>query len=134
MKASSDVSFGSDASAIFLFSNPAFTFRCFISYWDGSQWVELATTYTAPNTVSCSIPAADLSGTPFAVSAFSLVDFYRTGTVDFNDVLYFAAAYIQYQQTGVLNPACDLNHDSKLDFNDILLFVSDYQAAAQSKG
>ena len=70
----------------------------------------------------------------FAVSAFSLVDFYRTGTVDSNDVIYFAAACIQYQQTGVLNPACDLNHDSKLDFNDILLFVSDYQAAAQSKG
>ena len=133
VKASSDVSFGSDASAAISFSNPAFTSSCFISYWDGSQWVELATTYTAPNTVSCSIPAADLSGTPFAVSAFSLVDFYRTGTVDFNDVLCFAAAYIQYQQTGVLNPACDLNHDGVLNFNDIVIFVADYQEAAQSQ-
>jgi len=60
------------------------------------------------------------------------IDFCHTGTVNFQDIVYFVSAYIQYHQTGYLNPACDLNRDGTLDFNDIVLFVADYQAYAEA--
>jgi hypothetical protein len=66
-----------------------------------------------------------------SVSVSSPVDFYHDGVVNFNDVVYFAGAYIQYNEYGILNPACDLNHDGKINFEDIALFVADYQAAAE---
>lgn len=59
----------------------------------------------------------------------SPVDFYHTGTVNFQDIIYFVDAYIQYYETGYLNPACDLNHDGTLNFLDLELFVQDYIAA-----
>lgn len=54
------------------------------------------------------------------------IDFYCSGTVNFLDVKYFVSAYVQYYQTGVVNPACDLNHDGGLNFQDVKLFVQYY--------
>jgi len=65
-------------------------------------------------------------------SSYPLIDYYHNGTVNFNDVLYFATAYIQYYQTGYLNPACDLNNDGKLNFNDITLFIAAYVIYGQA--
>jgi len=62
------------------------------------------------------------------VSIYSPIDFYHNDTINFNDVVYFVGAYINYYQTDVLNPACDLNHDGVLNFNDVVLFVGYYQA------
>jgi outer membrane protein assembly factor BamB len=61
------------------------------------------------------------------------IDFYHNGTIDFRDIVYFVTSYIQYYQTGYLNPTCDLNHDGVLNFQDILLFVQDYTSAVQSQ-
>ncbi|MGO8807014.1 MAG: hypothetical protein ACLQO7_10520 [Candidatus Bathyarchaeia archaeon] len=44
----------------------------------------------------------------------------------------FVNAYINYYQSGVLNPACDLNHDGAINFSDIVLFVALYQSALQT--
>lgn len=63
------------------------------------------------------------------LSVYSPIDFYHTGTVNFDDIIYFVSAYIIFYQTGVLNPACDLNHDGTLNFSDILLLVQYYTAA-----
>ena len=72
---------------------------------------------------------------PFAISNCSIsvqsqypnIDFYHTGTVNFNDILYFVSAYIQYNEDGILNPACDFCHNGVLNFNDIVLFAAAYQ-------
>lgn len=66
------------------------------------------------------------------VSSSSPIDFFHDGTVNFQDIVYFVCAYIQYYQTGYLNPACDLNHDGTLNFQDIVLFIQDYIAYGQS--
>jgi len=63
---------------------------------------------------------------------FIQIDFNHDGKVDFADIVYFVDAYINFNQHGVLNPACDLNQDGKLDFSDITLFVNAYIAYAKS--
>ena len=60
------------------------------------------------------------------------IDFCHTGTANFQDIVYFVSAYINYYQTGTFDTACDLNHDGLLNFNDIILFVSDYISYGQS--
>lgn len=62
----------------------------------------------------------------------SPIDFYGNGTINFQDIVYFVEAYIQYNQFGIYNSACDLNHDGAINFADLLLFVQDYVAYAQS--
>jgi ABC-type phosphate transport system substrate-binding protein len=49
------------------------------------------------------------------------------GKVDFNDLAYFASAYIAYNTQHIYNPYADLNADGKIDFNDVRLFVSAYE-------
>jgi membrane protein DedA with SNARE-associated domain len=48
-------------------SNTNFTSASVIEYWDGNTWVSVATTFTAPDTVSGTIPASALGGTPIVV-------------------------------------------------------------------
>ena len=66
------------------------------------------------------------------VSFSSPIDFYHTGIINFQNIIYFVTAYISYYQTGMLDPACDLNHDGTLNFQDIQLFVQDYIAYGES--
>jgi outer membrane protein assembly factor BamB len=67
-------------------------------------------------------------------SQYSPIDFYYTGTVNFQDVIYFVTAYLAFHQNGTYDPACDLNHDGAIDFSDVKLFVSDYEAYWSSGG
>jgi cobalamin biosynthesis Mg chelatase CobN len=48
-------------------SDPSFTSASVIEYWNGNSWVSVATTFTAPDTVSGIIPASALTGTPIVV-------------------------------------------------------------------
>jgi hypothetical protein len=99
-----------------------------MQYWDGTKW-ELANNMTVSgNTTTGNIPVAALTGTPIAVGSVvaSPIDFYHDGNVNFRDIVYFVEAYIQYNQYGTFNPACDLNHNGKIDFSDIQLSVQDY--------
>ncbi len=79
-----------------------------------------------PSPSQTSTPSPSPSPTPAPTSNQSPIDFYHDGAVNFRDIIYFVCAYIQYNQYGTLNPACDLNHDGKIDFTDIQLFVEDY--------
>jgi len=60
------------------------------------------------------------------------IDFNHDGKVDFQDIIYFVDAYINFNQHSILDPACDLNHDGIIDFSDVALFVDAYIAYAQS--
>jgi hypothetical protein len=63
---------GSDVSVTVNISNPAFTSNSVIEYWNGNAWVSVATTFTAPDTVSGTIPASALTGTLIAVGTSNL--------------------------------------------------------------
>ena len=49
-------------------------------------------------------------------------------TVNFNDIVTFAADYISYNTNGIYYPAIDYEHIGTINFNDIVLFVAYYQA------
>ncbi len=53
---------------------------------------------------------------------------FPTGVVNFNDITYFVAAYIDYNVNHVYNPYADQNADGAINFNDISLFVGNYIA------
>jgi hypothetical protein len=68
----------SDVSGTLNMSDPSFNSASVIEYWDGTTWTSVATTFTAPDTVSCiigaisasaheAIPASALAGTPILV-------------------------------------------------------------------
>ncbi len=88
--------------------------------------------------ISTSVPTVTSSSTPSPTPVptstpnASPIDFYHTGTVNFMDVTYFVAAYVQYNLNGTYNPACDLNHDGKINFADLTIFVADYIAATSN--
>jgi outer membrane protein assembly factor BamB len=65
------------------------------------------------------------------VPQWTAIDFFHEGKVDGNDFFYFVDAYIQSNQNGVCNAACDLNHDHKIDSTDFFIFVDDYVAYGQ---
>ena len=65
---SSSGALGSGVSVTVSISNPSFSSASFLMYWDGSSWVSVATTFTAPDTVSATLPASALGGTLIAVS------------------------------------------------------------------
>ena len=64
---------GSDVMVQVSFTDPSITSSSVIQYWDSasSSWVQVATTFTAPDTVSGSIPADALTGTSIAVGSSS---------------------------------------------------------------
>lgn len=64
---SSSGALGSGVNVAVSISNPSFTSASVIEYWDGSSWVSVATTFSAPDTVSANIPASALTGAPLAV-------------------------------------------------------------------
>ena len=68
----------SDVSGAVSISDPSFNSASIIEYWNGNTWMPVATTFTAPDTVSCiinsiryanahTIPASALTGTPILV-------------------------------------------------------------------
>jgi hypothetical protein len=71
----------SDVSGGLSISDPSFDSARVIEYWNGNAWMSVATTFTAPDTVSCiiramsaisanahaAIPASALTGTPILV-------------------------------------------------------------------
>lgn len=72
------------------------------------------------------VSPACVSNAPLLVTC--LGDLTGQFAVNFNDVVTFVAAYINYYQTGYCNPAADFSHDGKLNFNDVVLFVGYYEA------
>ncbi len=58
---------GSEVSGAVSVSNPSFNSDSVIEYWSRNNWTSAVTTFTAPDTVSCIIPASDLAGTPILV-------------------------------------------------------------------
>ncbi|MGA2386083.1 MAG: protease pro-enzyme activation domain-containing protein [Candidatus Bathyarchaeia archaeon] len=64
---SSSGSLGSDISVTVAMSNPGFTRASVIEYWNGETWVSVATTFTAPDTVSGTVPASALTASIFSV-------------------------------------------------------------------
>jgi hypothetical protein len=69
---------GSDVSGTLNIFNPNFNSASVIKYWNGNAWMSVATTFTAPDTVSCiigaigadahaAIPASALTGRPILV-------------------------------------------------------------------
>ncbi len=53
---------------------------------------------------------------------------YPTGVVNFNDITYFVAAYINYNVNHIYNPYADQDANGVINFNDISLFVGNYIA------
>ena len=64
---SSNGTLSSDISVTMNISNPTFTNASLIEYWNGNLWVSVASTFTAPDTVSGTVPATALTGTPIVV-------------------------------------------------------------------
>ena len=64
------------------------------------------------------------SYTPLATQTQS----YPTGVVNFNDITYFVAAYINYNVNHIYNPYADQDANGVINFNDISLFVGNYIA------
>jgi len=64
---SSSGALGSDVFVLVTIKNSAFSSASVIQYWDGNAWVSVATAFTAPDTVSATIPASALTGTPIVV-------------------------------------------------------------------
>ena len=60
-------SLGSQVTVTVSITNPCFTSTSVIEYWNGNNWVSVASTFTAPDTVSGKIPASALTGTPILV-------------------------------------------------------------------
>jgi len=58
---------GSDLNAKVYLTNSGFVASSTISYYDGSNWVPVATTFISPDTVWCTFPLSDLLGTPIRV-------------------------------------------------------------------
>ena len=48
------------------------------------------------------------------------------GKVNFNDLVYFVNAYIDYYKYHIYNPLADLNADGRINFNDLTLFMQNY--------
>jgi len=60
-------SLGSDVSADVNLSDPDFNSASVIEYWNGNSWVSVQTKFSAPGTVSGTIPASALAETPILV-------------------------------------------------------------------
>ena len=59
---------------------------------------------------------------------------YPAGVVNFNDIVYFVGAYINYYTNHVYNPYADLKATGVINFNDIVAFVGNYIAYYQQYG
>ena len=81
-------------------------------------------------TITASYPGDSNNGASSSAVTLTIynLDFLHEGVVNFQDVVYFAQAYIAYQTSNVYNAAIDLNHDGVINFNDITLFVALYDS------
>jgi phosphate transport system substrate-binding protein len=68
--------------------------------------------------------SANPSGDPTAPIHPNLPD----NKVDYNDVIYFADAYIAFYKSGTVDPYADINVNHAIEYGDILAFVDDYNA------
>jgi len=55
-----------------------------------------------------------------------LGDFDCDDDIDFDDIVYFADAYILYWTGGSADPLCDFDCDDDIDFDDIVKFADAY--------
>jgi hypothetical protein len=61
-------SYSPSATVTITLTNTAFTSEDNnLAYWDGNSWIMVPCTFTAPNTITASLPASALTGTPIAV-------------------------------------------------------------------
>jgi hypothetical protein len=64
---SSSGALGSDVNAEVTVSNPSFNSSSVTEYYNGNAWVSVASKFFAPDTLSVTIPASALNGTPIVV-------------------------------------------------------------------
>ena len=78
--------------------------------------------------------AGDISGIPSNAAYQGQTQSFPDGIVDFNDIVSFINAYIQYYQynSGICNPLADFNCSVKIDFNNIVDFINSYIEYAQN--
>ncbi len=81
--ASSNGTLGSDVTVTISISNPSFTSSSVMEYWNGTTWISVSTTFASPDTITATIPASALTGTPIAVGII------EQGTVGLSLVLVF---------------------------------------------
>jgi len=86
---SSSGALGRDVNATVSISNPSFTNSSIIQYWNGSIWTSVATAFTYPGTVSVTIPASALAGTPIVVGTPKLN---TTSKLNLLEVIYGVVA------------------------------------------
>ena len=102
-----------------------------ISAGAGGQWT--GNTYTSANSGSWIVTGTSggVSGTAtLTVNAYLPDDFLHNDHVNYLDELYFIIAYNNYGEFGIVNPACDFNHDGVINFEDVVIFVTYYIAEA----
>jgi hypothetical protein len=58
---------GPDVMVAVEITNPTFTSSSLLRYWSGSAWDTVTSGFTAPHTITFTVPATSLSGTPFVV-------------------------------------------------------------------
>ena len=104
-----------------------------VSAGAGGSWS--GNTFTSANTGNWTVTAnyMNVRGS-VELTVYYPIDFCHEGTVDFNDIVYFVAVYINFYECRVFNPATDLNHDGTLNFLDLNLLVAYYQAYAVTHG
>jgi hypothetical protein len=69
---SSNCIIGPDVLATISISDPSFSMDSIMAYWDGNSWISVSTTFTEPYTITGTIPASALGGTPFVVGGSPL--------------------------------------------------------------
>jgi hypothetical protein len=72
------------------------------------------------------MPHETRDGTIIVKAVEKLGDFDGDGDIDFDDIVYFADAYIVYWTGGAADPLCDFDSDGDIDFDDIVYFADAY--------
>jgi len=84
------------------------------------------TIIAAADTVPRETDIDDNSFTDGIIKVTWVGDFDGDFDVDYDDILYFVTAYIEYWSGQGKDSACDFDGDCDIDYDDILIFVSAY--------
>ena len=67
VSATSNTPLGIDVAGTITITNPTFTPASVVYYWNGATWIPVPTLFIAPDNVTFTLPASDLTGTPIMV-------------------------------------------------------------------
>jgi hypothetical protein len=88
-------------------------------------------TYTSSNPSTWTVTAASsgvAGSTKLTVNGpqYSPWDLNHDGKIDFQDLVIFLQAYINYGEYGIYNAACDFSHCGAINFQDLVMFLTAY--------